>query len=158
MPNDLLQEAEQIGFESLFNCKTLACSQAVLLAVQSTFGPKDPLLIKAVSPMAGGSRVGSLCGALQGGILSLGMHYGTREEKMNNKEALMASYEPVMRLYRSFENAFGSRYCPQIIQADLADEEQRKKWLDKGGWQKCALLCGQTARMVGKILIEHNKL
>lgn len=156
MSEQLLLEASRRGFENLYTRKTLSCSQAVLIAIQQLFGPEDALLVKAAGPMAGGSRVGSLCGALQGGVLSLGMHFGTSGEQMSNLNALLDSYQPVQQLYSAFEKAFGSRFCPEIIRADLDRIEERQRWLDSGGWEHCARLCGQTSRMVAEIILYYR--
>ena len=66
-------------------------------------------MIKAVGPMAGGSRVRSLCGALQAGVLTLGMLYGTEGEDLSSQDALVESFQPVKQFYKDFEKAFGSR-------------------------------------------------
>ena len=116
----------------------------------------DPLMIKAVGPMAGGSRVGSLCGALQAGVLTLGMLYGADGEKLGSQEALVESFQPVIRFYREFEKAFGSRNCPEIIHADLNNPEERKRWVDRGGLEECARLCGQTVRLLFAVVEEKG--
>ena len=125
--------------------------------MQECLGKVDPLMIKAVGPMAGGSRVGSLCGALQGGILTLGMLYGAEGEKLGSQEALVESFQPAKRFYREFEKAFGSRNCPEIIDADLENPEERKKWVDRGGPQECARLCGQTVRLLFSVMRDFGE-
>ncbi|MCX5909298.1 MAG: C-GCAxxG-C-C family protein [Deltaproteobacteria bacterium] len=124
--------------------------------MQEKLGKVDPLMLKAVGPMAGGSRVGSLCGALQGGILALGMLYGPEGEKMGSLEALQESFQPVKRLYREFDKAFGSRLCPEIIHADLNIPEERQRWVDRGGREECARLCGTTVRILFNIIKEKG--
>jgi len=114
------------------------------------------LMIKAVGPMAGGSRVGSLCGAVQAGVLTLGMLYGAEGEKLGNQEALVESFQPVIRFYREFEKAFGSRNCPEIIHADLNNPEERKKWVDREGPEECARLCGRTVRILFEVIREKE--
>ena len=116
-----LARAEQLGYDYLKSCKTQACSQAVLMAVQDVVGPRDDLLIKAAGPMAGGSRIGSLCGALQGGILALGMKYGPSGEEMRDLDKLLNSFEKAQKLYRFFEKEFDSRLCHEVIGGDLND-------------------------------------
>jgi len=113
-------------------------------------------MIKAVGPMAGGSRVGSLCGALQAGILTLGMLYGAEGENLGRQEALVESFQPVKRFYREFERTFGSRNCPEIIHADLENPEERKKWVDRGGPEECARLCGRTVRILFEVIGEKE--
>jgi hypothetical protein len=124
--------------------------------MQECLGKVDPLMIKAVGPMAGGSRVGSLCGALQAGALTLGMLYGAEEEKLGSQEALVESFQTVIRFYREFEKAFGSRNCPEIIHADLNNPEQRKKWVERGGLEECARLCGQTVRLLFSVIRDFG--
>ncbi len=109
-------------------------------------------MIKAVGPMAGGSRVGSLCGALQSGILTLGMLYGAGGDAMSRQEALVESFGPVKRFYRDFEKAFGSRYCPEITRTNLDVPEERQKWVDRGGPEECARLCRDTVRLLSGII------
>lgn len=117
----------------------------------------DDLMIKAVGPMAGGSRMGSLCGALQAGILTLGMLYGAEGENLGSQEALVESFRPVKRFYQEFEKAFGSRLCPEIIHANLEVPEERKRWVERGGKRECALLCGETVRILLNIIGEKER-
>jgi C_GCAxxG_C_C family probable redox protein len=117
----------------------------------------DDLMIKAVGPMAGGSRVRSLCGALQAGVLTLGMLYGAEGEDLSSHEALVESCEPVKQFYNEFEKAFGSRFCPEIIRADLDVPEERKAWIDRGGKEECARLCGRTVRILFEIIGAREK-
>jgi len=124
--------------------------------MQENLGRVDELMIQAVGPMAGGSRMGSLCGALQAGILTLGMLYGAKGENLGSQEALVESFQPVKRFYREFEKAFGSRFCPEIIHADLDVPEERKQWVERGGKRECALLCGHTVRILFGIIGEKE--
>ena len=124
--------------------------------MQEQLGKVDELMIKAVGPMAGGSRMGSLCGALQGGILTLGMLYGAEGENLGSQEALVESFQPVKRFYQEFEKAFGSRLCPEIIHANLDVPEERQKWVARGGKQECARLCGRTVRILFDIIAEKG--
>lgn len=120
--------------------------------MQERLGVVDDLMIKAVGPMAGGSRVRSLCGALQAGVLTLGMLYGAEGEDLSSQEALLESFQPVKQFYKDFEKAFGSRLCPEIIHADLEVPEERKAWVDRGGKQECAPLCGKTVKLLFEVI------
>jgi hypothetical protein len=125
--------------------------------MQERFGMVDDLMIKAVGPMAGGSHVRSLCGALQAGVLTLGMLYGAEGEGLSSLEIMVASFQPVKQFYREFEKAFGSRFCPEIIHADLEVPEERKGWVDRGGKRECALLCGKTVKLLFEIIGEKER-
>jgi hypothetical protein len=124
--------------------------------MQEALGKVDPLMVKAIGPMAGGSRVRSLCGALQAGVLTLGMLYGAEGEKLSSQEALVESFQPAIRFYGEFEKAFGSRNCHEIIHADLNNPEERQKWVDRGGLEECARLCGQTVRILFEVIGEKE--
>ena len=82
----------------------------------------------------------------------MGMLYGAEGEKLSSQEALVESFEPVIGFYREFEKAFGSRNCAEIIHADLNNPEERKKWVDRGGLEECARLCGQTIRLLFAVI------
>jgi hypothetical protein len=125
--------------------------------MQERLGTVDALMIKAVGPMAGGSRVRSLCGALQAGVLTLGMLYGAEGEALSSQEALVESFQSVKQFYKEFEKAFGSRFCPEIIRADLDVPEERKAWVDRGGKQECALLCNKTVRLLFGVIEERER-
>jgi hypothetical protein len=66
------------------------------------------------------------------------------------------SFQPVKQFYRKFEEAFGSRFYPEIIHADLDVPGQRKQWVDRGGKRECAELCGRTVRILFAIIREKN--
>jgi C_GCAxxG_C_C family probable redox protein len=149
-----LAEAERRGHEYLSTGRTRACSQTVLLVIQELFGPREDLLVKAAGPMAGGSRSYSLCGALLGGVLALGMRYGSSQ--LDSLDALLRSYEPIKELYGRFEAEFGSRYCIGIIGFDLNNPSDRQRWVETGGSEKCAKLTGKTARIVGEIILSKK--
>jgi Putative redox-active protein (C_GCAxxG_C_C) len=89
--------------------------------------------------MTAGSRAYSLCGALQAGILALGMLYGPEGERRRDAAALSKSYEPVKRFYGDFENAFGSRLGHEIRKADPNIPEDNKKWLARGAERKAVV-------------------
>lgn len=149
-----VEGASQRAYEVFSNKQVLACSQAVMLGIQETFGPRYPLLLKAVGILSGGSRAGSLCGALQGGLLALGMYFGPPEDKMGDLEALVQSFIPAKRLYAEFTNRFGSRLCREITRTDFDVPQQRQAWLDRGGWEECARLVRETTAIVAALIAQ----
>ncbi|MGD8524135.1 MAG: C-GCAxxG-C-C family protein [Desulfobacterales bacterium] len=153
--SDLCKKAEELAYGYLSPMKTVSCATTVLLSIQEIFGPKDDLLLKAASIMAGGSRSESFCGALAGGVLALGMRCGLEREQFGDIDALIEGYQPIMEYYKKFEAEFGSRYCYEIIQADLSIPEQRQQWLDRGGWESCAKLAGKASGIVADIMLTR---
>ncbi|UCC33999.1 MAG: C-GCAxxG-C-C family protein, partial [Candidatus Bathyarchaeota archaeon] len=54
------------------------CAQSVLLAMQEFWNIGNPVEPKVASAFGGGvGRRGSLCGALTGGVIAIGLKYGT---------------------------------------------------------------------------------
>ena len=144
------------------------CSQATLLAIQEAFGLEDDQLFKAASGLAGGiGLMNSACGALTGGAMALGLKYG-REladlEKFEDKgvEKLRASYEPVQRLYKWFEQEFGSVICSEIrkslhgVYLDTKIPWQKELAEELGFHKHCSELVGKAARRVAELLMDEE--
>ena len=125
------------------------CASATLSRIDSRlhFGPGA--LSKAARGFSGGIAFqGDICGAFMGGVLALGILYGTELEKMQptrifkagwvamkegsrvfQKEDLHPSFRTslrVSRLYRGFVSRFGSANCKDILghfkNRDLCEE------------------------------------
>lgn len=82
-----------------------------------------------------------------------GLKYGrtAQEDEKSGPE----TYALAEKLYGLFEQQMGSPTCYDIIQTDLRDHEARKRWVDRGGPQRCRELMKKTSRMV-KQIIEAN--
>lgn len=155
----ILDLAEQKAYECEFTHH--GCSQSVLLAIQEIFNLKDDLLFKAASGLGGGiGRMHSVCGALLGGAMALGMKYGRERSELENTDKLFKSMEYVGKLYRKFEKEFGSVICREIrekllgeyIDTKIPSEYERAVKL--GLYEKCSALSGKTARMVAALMLE----
>jgi len=101
------------------------CSQSVLLSMVEYWKFKDELIPKVATAFGGGmARCGSACGALTGGLMAIGIKYGTNEP-LSEKAA--RAYELAETFYRRFEKQNGSTICRELLGLDLSDTEQRKK-------------------------------
>lgn len=70
-----LAKVQEKAFE--YEKNYYGCSQCVLLAVQEAFGLESEETFKAATGFAGGIGFrGSVCGALTGGIIPIGLKYG----------------------------------------------------------------------------------
>ena len=107
-------------FEKGFNC-----AQSVLLAMQKFWKVEDPLEPKVVSAFGGGiGRRGSLCGALTGGVVAIGLRYGTNKPSSKEREQ---AYLKASEFYGRFEKECGSVLCRDLIGFDLADREELER-------------------------------
>lgn len=160
MKNDeILDLAEEKAVKCEFTHH--GCSQCVLLAIQEAFDMKNDMVFKAASGLAGGiGRMHSVCGALLGGALALGMKYGREVSELENTDKLFKSMEHVGKLYRRFENEFGSVICREIREKLLGEyldtkiPEQYERAIKLGLYEKCSTLAGRTARMVAELMFE----
>lgn len=137
------------------------CSQCVLLAIQEAFGIEDESLFKAASGLGGGiGRMHSVCGALLAGALALGMKYGREKSELENTDKLFSSMEHVGKLYRRFEEEFGSVMCRDIREKLLGEyidtkiPEEYERAVSLGLYEKCSALAGKTARIVAELMLE----
>jgi C_GCAxxG_C_C family probable redox protein len=119
-PANSLSETATKYFKDGYNC-----SQSVLLTMAEYWKFKDELVPKVATAFGGGmARCGSACGALTGGLMAIGIKYGTNEP---SSEKAARAYELAETFYRRFEKQNGSTICRELLGLDLSDIEQRKK-------------------------------
>jgi C_GCAxxG_C_C family probable redox protein len=102
------------------------CAQSVLLTMQEYYGiPRNKLIPKIATAFGGGiGRRGSLCGALTGAIMAIGLKYGTEKTVLIEKEK---AYQIALEFYDRFAKECGSPFCRELIGYDLTDPEELKK-------------------------------
>jgi len=97
---------------------------------------------------------GSLCGALTGAVMAIGMRMGRTDPK--DRGTLQKVYSKCQYIWDRFEREFGNVNCYNIIEAHLDNEEERQKWLAAGGREKCADLVEKTAHMLCDSFYENK--
>ncbi len=100
------------------------CAQAVLLTLNEHMNPeeKNPVIPKIASGFGGGmGRCGSVCGALTGAIMAIGLKYGANE--IDPKKKAEAN-EKTQILFKQFQQAHGSVMCKDLLRYDLGKPEQ----------------------------------
>ena len=134
------------------------CAQCTLVAIQKITGLKDDGLAKASTGFAGGiGGTQSVCGALTGAALALGIKYGRDvsylegpAEAALNKQA--EAVEQTARLTKWFEREFGSILCSALRQSHMGTDLSRdvpwqQEWADQLGMSvRCAEIAAKTAR------------
>jgi C_GCAxxG_C_C family probable redox protein len=157
-----LDKVEKRAYELID--KYHGCSQCSLLAIQEVCGMKDDMLAKASIGLSGGvGSMRSVCGALTGSALALGMKYGRDVSTLGGPAdkaiaVQFAAMEPVAKLAKWFEREFGSIECRDIRKAFMGMELSRdipwqKQWMkDLGMHKHCAKIVAKTARRAAAIL------
>ncbi len=112
---------------------------------------KDSVLPQLATGLGGGiSHKGSVCGALTGAVMAIGMNIGRTNPR--DRKTLQKVYEKCQRIWEEFEKEFGKTNCLDLTGTHLDNEEERQKWLAAGGREKCADLVEKTAQMICRVL------
>lgn len=101
------------------------CAQSVLLTMQKFWNVENPLEPKVASAFGGGiGRRGSLCGALTGGVIAIGMRYGTNKPIVEEREK---AYLLALKFYNRFKKDCGGVLCRDLIGYDLTNPKEYEK-------------------------------
>jgi C_GCAxxG_C_C family probable redox protein len=141
-----------------FMDKYHGCAQCVHIAIQEVSGLKDEGSIKAISGFSGGiGGIQSVCGALTGAALALGLKYGRDvsslqgppEESMRKQSEAI---EQVGRLAKWFEREFGNIDCSELRKSHMGTElgmgvPWQQEWaIALGMGTRCKDIVARTAR------------
>jgi C_GCAxxG_C_C family probable redox protein len=101
------------------------CAQSVLLTMFEHWNGRSRLIPKIATGFGGGiGRCGSVCGALSGGVMALGIKYGSNEPSVEKR---LRAYELAQKLYKQFEKNHGSVLCQALIGYDLSNPGELEK-------------------------------
>jgi C_GCAxxG_C_C family probable redox protein len=110
------------------------CAQSVLLAMQEHYDTKSEVIPKIASAFGGGvGRCGSLCGALTGAVMAIGIEHGTNGRGVEKRGQVSRLAQ---RFYEQFTKDLGTPFCRELIGYDLTkpeelDKAERLKVLDE---------------------------
>jgi len=104
-----------------------SCSESVLLGYTEAQNINASIVPRIATGFRGGiGRCGSVCGALVGAIMSIGLKYGRDSlEDLNSIDVCSAK---AAECYRMFKKEFGQTLCRNLINCDLSNAEDRKKY------------------------------
>jgi C_GCAxxG_C_C family probable redox protein len=114
-----------------------SCCQAVLLTMADHWKLEDDLLAKVSFAFGGGMGCGSVCGAVTGGIMAIGLKWGTSEASGKSMETGMLNFKLAGAFCRQFKKQNGSIVCKELIGLDLSDPAQMKKAFDENAYERC---------------------
>ncbi len=124
------------------------------------FGLGNTDMIKALSPFPGFGATGRICGAVSGGLIVLGLYFGS--DDMTDYSKTGAAIDATRKFLPRFEEALGSIQCTEI-QEDVvfgrfmdprASQENMQAFIAAEGYAKCALPAAIGARLAAEIIIE----
>jgi C_GCAxxG_C_C family probable redox protein len=116
----VLGEKAVMRFEEGYNC-----AQSVLLTMFEHWKGESELIPKIATPFGAGiGRCGSVCGALTGGVMALGVKYGTNESSLEER---LKVYGLARTFYKKFEERHGSVLCRELIGYDLSNTDELER-------------------------------
>ena len=104
------------------------CAQSVLLVLylHMETNSENALIPKIAAGFGGGiGRCGSVCGALTGSIMAVGIKNAPNEPGIEKRAQ---TYAHAKALYRQFEKEQGTVFCRDLIKYDLSNTEQAAKF------------------------------
>ncbi len=114
------------------------CSQSVLAAFEKETGLDPDTALRFADGFGGGmGRNQSVCGAVTGGIMVLGLLFSKGEQGTHaEKDAL---YVRVRRFMAAFEGEYGSITCKALLNGcNLLSAEGQAQFKESGLREKCA--------------------
>lgn len=128
------------------------CAQSVLLTMCEHWNCTSELVPKVATGFGGGiGRCGSVCGALTGGVMTIGIKYGTNQPSSKRRPSC---YRLARKLYRQFEQRHQSTLCRELIKCDLSDPDQLEKARNAKVFEE---KCSDFIRTVVEILLGFNE-
>jgi C_GCAxxG_C_C family probable redox protein len=128
------------------------CAESVLLAISEAKGIKTEIIPKIATGFCSGmARTSRQCGALSGGIMSLGLFSG-RSEPGDDVDEI---YDLVSRLIHSFEDKFGSTTCSGLLGCDLGTEEGQMTFMEQDLLEHCCQFTEAATRLTIDLLESH---
>ena len=118
------EEAEK-KFKEGFNC-----SQAVFSSYSEQFGLDCEKASKVATGFGGGMRMSSICGAVTGAFMVLGLKYGNSTAE--DKECKLKTYEKIIEYTKRYKSRNNSIICKELLGCDISTPEGMKDAKDKG--------------------------
>jgi C_GCAxxG_C_C family probable redox protein len=92
--------------------------------VSQELGIESPAVPRIATPFGGGiAGMGSVCGAVVGAVMAIGLARGREEPDQPRGQA----YAPAQQLYRRFQQEMGSAVCRELTGIDLSTPEGPKQ-------------------------------
>ncbi len=113
--------------------------------------------LKIASGFGGGvSRKGTICGAVSGGIMALGLKFGTDGTETNEefRRKKVELREVALEYMKKFESEFGSVECRSLLGFELWTEEGLKKFqrLRESNTLRCSEYIAFSSKLINSLL------
>lgn len=141
-----LIEQYSVKAESYFR-EGFNCAESVLMTMQEAWNLGEITPKPATGFGAGIGGLGSLCGALTGGIIALNLKFG----RIKNIEDKDKPYSMAHKYFKIFENENGSPFCKEITECDFMNPKDKTRFREENIFEK---KCIKLVKNAIKILLE----
>jgi len=130
------------------------CAETILMTFAESSGMINNNIIPRIATGFGGGigRRGSVCGALSGAVMALGLKYG--RDTVKEKERAENCIQKALECYTRFNKKFGTILCYDLIKCDLSTPEGYKQFR-KSGLRETN--CTKYIREAMQILLDLTK-
>jgi len=143
-----------------YNYLARNCARSTALAVMEEFSLGNMEVVKALSPFPGFGGTGWMCGGVTGGLIALGLFFGSVE--LQDYEAVGRTIGAARQFMPLFNERVGAVVCPKIHEDVVfgrymdpaASPENMEAFAKAKGFEKCGLLTGMGARLAAEIIID----
>jgi len=152
----LKKREKVIEFAKSHAANGFLCSESVLLAISDLLEIKDELIPKIATGFGAGiGGCGSVCGAISGGIIALGLKFGRNDVK----EQAVRPYWFGQELLERFKREYGHITCRELTGCNLKTEEGRGKYAEQNMWEtRCRQYIEGATAIVFDLVSEKSKL
>jgi len=149
----MMHKEEVVELAKSYAEKGFLCSESVLLAISNMLEIRCELIPRIATGFGAGiGGCGSVCGAVSGGVMALGLKFGRNEPEKREVRPYWFALELVKRFEREFEHST----CRELTACDFLTLEGRKKYGDERLWEtKCRQLIASATAIVFDIISEN---
>ncbi|MEM3403828.1 MAG: C-GCAxxG-C-C family protein [Nitrososphaeria archaeon] len=132
-----------------------SCSESVLLGYTEAQKINAPIVPRIATGFRGGiGRCGSVCGALVGAIMGIGLKYG--RDSLDDPNSSICTVKAA-ECYKMFEKEFGQTQCRSLINCDLSDADDRKRYEELNLREtNCARYVEGAARILAELIRDYS--
>ena len=127
------------------------CAQAVLGPFAERFGLPLETAFKIATPFGGGmGHTGSICGAVSGALMAIGLAQGTAT---GDKTQKYACYALAATFQARFRTQHGDLTCPALLGLDISDPSQLAAAREQDLFHtRCPAFVGDAVQITAELL------
>jgi len=130
------------------------CAETTFMALKGAYGIADPEGSAAAMALNGGVAYGgSICGAITGAAMAVGMLAQARIQ--DHKSAKRAARRVIMGYMDEFQRVYRSVNCVDLIGLNIRDEDQHRQFIESGVWRTVCM--AQIEFAIRKLAPLYNR-